>query len=565
MRDVYDWDGGFFLGQIAEAPETYNVVGNMNEFGLIIGETTYGGLADLQHQTGAKIDYGSLIWITLQRSKNAREAIKTIGELMATYGYASEGESFSIADQKEAWIMEIIGKGEKELGAVWVARMVPKGHVTGHANQARITTFPLSDPETCIYAADTITFAKQNGYYTATAPDEEFSFSDVYNPLTFDGARFCEARVWTFFGSLMGPQWAAQYLDYAQGYNLTNRMPLWVQPAEKVSLDNVFGFMRNHFEGSWLDMTGHEFSDVGAGYGYMGQRTHPLNFYAPDPTTSTPAEYVNERPIATPQTAWNFVGQARPNLPRELSGLLWFGVDDSSTTVRFPIYSAATEVPSMFAGKGAQDGVTAPVMQFNMQSAFTVFNLVANWAYGRWDVIYPEVLAKIIAKEGAYQARMQQIDAETLALHSSKGAAAAIALGTRYSSEMGNALVVEWGQYFGELFMRFRDGYKISVATAEAQPKCGCTVADAPYSAQWYTRIAQDTGDHYKVPAAEQLAAQSQQLMKQSHSTGAGGKRMSNYSSGKDGSSSSSTVYRAGEGAASEGRSRAKLELLSRR
>jgi dipeptidase len=195
MRNIYSWDSGEYLGQITEAEETYNVVGNMNEFGLMIGETTFGGLAELQSQTAAVMDYGSLIWVTLQRSRNAREAIATIGSLLAEYGYASEGESFSIADQNEAWIMEIIGKGNYELGAVWVARKVPQGYVTGHANQARITTFPLNDTENCLYAADTITFAKKNGFYPESLADEDFSFSDVYNPVSFEGARLCEARV----------------------------------------------------------------------------------------------------------------------------------------------------------------------------------------------------------------------------------------------------------------------------------------------------------------------------------------------------------------------------------
>jgi dipeptidase len=227
LRDVYDWDTGVFLGQIPEVSHTYNVVGNINEFGLSIGETTYGGVESLQSQTGAKIDYGSLIWITLQRARTAQEAIQTISDLMAEYGYASEGESFSIADPHEAWIMEIIGKGNYEKGAVWVARKIPDGYVTAHANQARITTFPLNDPENCRYASDVISFARKIGLYEGA--DENFSFSDVYDAVTFSGARYCDARVWSFFGNLLGQEWADQYLDYAMGYNLTNRMPLWIK------------------------------------------------------------------------------------------------------------------------------------------------------------------------------------------------------------------------------------------------------------------------------------------------------------------------------------------------
>jgi dipeptidase len=227
LRDIYDWDTGVYLGQINEVSHTYNVVGNMNEFGLVIGETTFGGVSSLQSQAGAKIDYGSLIWVTLQRAKTAREAIQTISDLMAEYGYASEGESFSIADPHEAWIMELIGKGDYEKGAVWVARKIPEGYVTAHANQARITTFPLNDPENCRYSSDVISFARKIGLYEGT--DENFSFSDVYDAVTFSGARYCDARVWSFFGDLLGQDWADQYLDYAMGYNLTNRMPLWVK------------------------------------------------------------------------------------------------------------------------------------------------------------------------------------------------------------------------------------------------------------------------------------------------------------------------------------------------
>jgi dipeptidase len=278
--------------------------------------------------------------------------------------------------------MEIIGKGEFELGAVWVARRIPKGHVTAHANQARITTFPMDDPDNVLYSPDVVSFAKEHGFYPKDGADKDFSFSDVYNPVTFEGARFCDARVWSFFGDIMGKDWANQYLDYAQGYNLTNRMPLWVQPPNKISLDEMFQHMRNHYEGTPLDMTGNSFSDVGAAFGYMAQRAHPLTWYATDPQdASKQAEYLHERPIATPQTGWNFVGQARSWMPRELSGLLWFGVDDSSTTAHFPIYGSATGVPASYAGQGPQDGVTPPVMTFNMNSAFTVFNLVANCKY----------------------------------------------------------------------------------------------------------------------------------------------------------------------------------------
>ena len=339
MRNIYDWDSGRYLGQIFEANHTYNVVGNVNEFGLIIGETTFGGIESLQSQSGARIDYGSLIWVTLQRSKTAREAIKTMASLMEEYGYASEGESFSIADPSEAWILEVIGKGEYELGAVWVAQKVPDGYISAHANQARIRTFPLHDSENCLYSPDVISFARKIGLYGENQSDSDFSFSDTYDPVTFSGARFCEARVWSVFSSLMGEEWSNEYLNYAMGYNLTNRMPLFVKPSNniKVSLSATMQFMRSHFENSALDMTGTQFSDVGATQANP-YRVHPLtwsSFVTPEGgTAQSPLSYLNERPIATPQTGWNFVAQSRRFVPRELAGLLWFGVDDSSNTVR---------------------------------------------------------------------------------------------------------------------------------------------------------------------------------------------------------------------------------------
>jgi dipeptidase len=244
-----------YLGEIPEAAETYNVVGNVNEHGLVITESTFGGLLEMEC-TGRDgiVDYGSLIWITLQRSRTAREAISTMAQLVTDYGYASTGESFSIADQNELWHMELIGKGRKEKGAVWVARKVPDGYVSGHANQARITTFPLNDPENCLYSPDVISFARKYDLYEGA--DEDFSFSDIYDPVTFEGARFCEARVWSFFSTIMGQEWSDQYLDYAQGYNLTNRMPLFVKPAAKLSPQDVMQSMRSHYEGTALDNSG---------------------------------------------------------------------------------------------------------------------------------------------------------------------------------------------------------------------------------------------------------------------------------------------------------------------
>ena len=305
MMPVYEWDTGRYLTDIPQLRETYSTVGNMNEHSLIIGETTYGGRPELADSTGL-IDYGSLIYITLQRAKTAREAIATIAELANTYGYASSGESFSIVDRDEAWIMELIGKGYKadgkggnaNKGIVWVARRIPDGYVSAHANQARITTFPKNDPENCLYAPDVVSFAREMGYYDG--PDADFSFCDAYAPLDFGALRACEARVWAFFRTVADDM--DRYADYAMGHNAANRMPLWVMPREKVSPKTVFDCMRDHYEGTPMDMT----ADIGAGGSACPYRWRPMEFEVDG------VSYVNERATATQQTGFWFVAQARP-------------------------------------------------------------------------------------------------------------------------------------------------------------------------------------------------------------------------------------------------------------
>lgn len=493
MRQIFDWDTGVYLGEIKEAKETYNVVGNMNQWGLTIGETTFGGLSDLQSQEGAIMDYGSLIWVTLQRSKNAREAVQVLGGLMHDYGYASEGESFSIADGKEVWVMDIIGKGNGYTGAVWVAHKLPEGTICAHANQARITQFPLDDPETAIYAPDVITFAREKGYYGKDEKDEDFSFSDTYDPLTFTGARFCEARVWNLFGQVLGEEFMNQYEDYASGYNLTNRMPLFVKPHEKLSNAVIHNMMRQHYEKTSLDMSGQMFGDIGATQSYNPYRAHPLTWSVKDRT------YLNERPVATQQTGWNFVAQTRPwFLGTPLAGIIWFGVDDSATTVRIPMYSVASHAPASFAGVGSQDGRVAPMMKFDMKRAFYAFNVVANWAYSRWNLIYPDVLEKIKDMEAKYFRMIPSLDEKAMALFKSEGYSAAVEFLTGESDKYGNSLTEEWGNFFGELFVKYRDGY---VITEDATDRaCGCKVSNGEYPAEWYNDIVASTGDHYLIP-----------------------------------------------------------------
>ena len=375
LMDIYEWDTGKHLGRILQARHTYSVVGNMNEYQVAIGETTYGGRPELQDTT-AIVDYGSLMYITLQRAKTAREAIKTMAKLVEEYGYYSEGESFSISDPNEVWIMEMIGKGTKMVpvgkgknrkmvnvnkGAVWVARRVPDGYICGHANQARITTFPKNDTANCLYAKDVISFARQMGYYSGD--DNDFSFSDTYAPVNFEGARFCEARVWSGFRKVADNM--DQYEDYIKGENLKHRMPLWVKVRKKLTIQDVIGLMRDYFQGTDLDMT----KDIGAGPYQCIVRWRPLTWEVDGKT------YFNERAISTQQTGFSFVAQSRSWLPNPIGGILWFGVDDTYSTVYSPMYCGITKVPESYAvGNGS-------MMEFSETSGFWIFNQVSNFAY----------------------------------------------------------------------------------------------------------------------------------------------------------------------------------------
>ena len=499
MLDVYEWDTGKFMGKIPQVAHTYNVVGNMNEHQLAISETTFGGRKELESQTGAIIDYGSAIYITLQRAKNAREAIVVMTDLIEKYGWASSGESISIIDPNEVWIIEIIGKGEGEKGAVWVARMVPDGYVSAHANQARITTFPLEgktsissdkmnkiyDPNiTTVYSKDVISFAKEKGFYPQDGKNKDFSFSDTYAPVDFSGARACEIRVWAFFNAVNPDM--AQYWDYATGRNIqrdskgyaTNRMPLWIKPSEKVDVMQVMDFMRDHLEGTELDMS----KDMGAGPYECPYRWRPMSFKVDAP------EHVNERATATQQTGFTFVAQCRSWLPDEIGGILWFGVDDAASSVYFPMYSAATEVPFAFAvGNGS-------MMEFTNKAAFWVFNQVTNFAYTRYNLIHPEIRAKQVALEKQYVNFVQMIDAgakEMLA----QDKESAIKFITDFSCRTGNHLVDTWRDFYGYLFCKFMDGNVKTAIPGEKNPK-----VEQPALPEWYLRmIIEQTGKKLEV------------------------------------------------------------------
>ena len=412
MLNIYEWDTAKYLGQIPQVRHTYQTVGNMNEHQLIIAETTYGGRPELWDSTGV-MDYGSLIYVALQRAKTAREAIEVIADLADTYGYYSSGESFSIADKDEVWVMDLIGKGMKmengknvRKGIVWVARRVPDGYICGHANQARISTFPLDDPENCMYSKDVISFAREMGYYDG--PDEEFSFCDAYNPLNFSGMRGCEARVWSAFNILCDGKFtyldedgtevtadAYDYIAYAMGHDASKRFPLFVKPARKITMKNVADVMRDHYEGTPMDMT----TDIGAGGNALPYRWRPMDFEYGGKT------YVNERAIATQQTGFWFVGQSRGWLPDMIGGLLWFGTDDAATSYLTPIYTSIKSVPECFAeGNGS-------MLEYSPTSAFWICNRVANACYRMYNVMAPEVRAAIDRFEVAQMAAVPEVDA----------------------------------------------------------------------------------------------------------------------------------------------------------
>jgi dipeptidase len=478
LLDVYEWDTGKFLGKIKQAPFTYKVVGNMNENQVAIGETTYGGREELQAQPASQMDYGSLMYIALQRSKTAREAIKVMTSLVAEYGYVSEGESFSISDPNEVWIMEMIGKGKDAKGAVWVARRIPDGYVCGHANQARITTFPLNDPENCLYSADVISFARAKGWFNGK--DADFSFSDTYNPVDFSSVRFCDARVWAMFNRV-SPSQMAKYLDYAEGKNLTNRMPLWIKPDNKIDVHQVMEIMRDHFEGTPLDMT----KDAGAGPYACPYRWRPLTWKVDG------KEYFNERATSTQQTGFCFVAQSRGWLPNVLGSIIWFGVDDTYSTVYTPIYTCINSVPvNLKIGNGS-------MMKFSDNAMFWIFNQVANFAYTRYSDMIPEIKAKQAELENKYIAMVAENDKKYLALSKSNPVAASQAL-TTFSLAQAKLTFTSWKTLYADLFVKYMDGNIKTVVPGQRDPD----VKQPGYSQDFYRIVAKETGDRLLVPAA---------------------------------------------------------------
>lgn len=482
MLEVREWDTNKKLGEIEQIEHTYNVVGNMNEHQLVIAETTFGGRSELQDTTGI-MDYGSLIYITLQRAKTAREAIQTMADLVTEYGYYSSGESFSIADKDEVWILEMIGKGGKEKGAVWVAMRIPDGYISSHANQARIQQFPLKDSENCLYSEDVISFARAQGYFDGK--DKDFDFSAAYAPVDFGGARFCDARAWSVFNKVQSG-FGDQYLDYAMGDVTKERMPLWVKPDHLLSVHDVMELMRDHYEDSPMDMT----QDAGAGPNALPYRWRPLT-WSVDETT-----YCNERAISTQQTGFSFVSQSRGWLPDEIGGILWFGVDDTYSTCYTPVYSSSTKIANSFAvGNG-------DLLTYSNTSAFWIFNEVTNMAYLRYDTIISDIRNKQLELETQYTELVPAIDAAAKVLYKNNPEAA-VEFVTKFSVNNANEMVAEWELLRQFIVIKYLDGNVkkeqdgVFLRTEDNYPM---SPAFPGYNENWKRQVVDDNGSTLKMP-----------------------------------------------------------------
>ena len=487
MLDIKEWDTGKPLGRIPQVERTYSVVGNMNEHQVAITESTFGGRRELVDTTGI-MDYGSLIYVALQRSKTAREAIEVMTTLVREYGYYSGGETFSIADKNEAWVMEMVGKGPGNKGAVWVAIRIPDDCVAAHANQSRIQQIPFDDKENCLYAPDVVSFAREKGYFKGK--DEDFSFAKAYCPYDFSALRGCEARVWSFFRKY--DKTMDRYADFVKGDLSKEPMPLYIKPDRKLSVRDVQNAMRDHYEGTDLDMT----KDAGAGPYKVPYRWRPMNFEVDGKT------YVNERAIATQQTGFVIVPQMRNWLPDAIGGILWFGVDDADMTVFNPVYASSTSVPECYrVGNG-------DLLNFSWTSAFWMHNWVANMAYSKYEYMIEDIRPVQQELETRYEEMTPAIDKAATDLYQADPEEARRFL-TWYSSTTADASTARWKQLGEYLLVKYMDG-RIKQEengkfkrTAEGYPESPLSPG---YSESYYRRIVESEGDRLRtrpMPAGE--------------------------------------------------------------
>lgn len=476
MRQIYDWDSGVYHGEIEEAPVTYNVIGNINEFQLSIGETTYGGREEMVDSTGI-LDYGSLIYVTLQRAKTAREAISVMTSLVEKYGYNSEGETFSICDPNEAWIMEMQGTGAGSKGVVWVALRIPDDAICAHANQSRIGKFNMKDKKNVLYSKNVISYARKMGWFNGK--DSEFSWKNTYAFPDFSGRRFCDARVWSFFNHYADG--FDRYLPWALGKDKdAEDMPLWIVPNRKLSVADVENGMRDHYEGTALAL---DTTNIGSGIYEMPYRPTPLTF------TVDGKQYFNERPISTQQTAFTFVSQLRSWLPREIGGVLWFGNDDANMVAYTPVYCGNTVQPACYNTKGA-DAVT-----FSSDNAFWLCNMVSNMVYPRYSQLFPELKAVRDSLETSYFANQTSIEKQAADLYQTDKAAA-LKLLNNYSNAKADEMLANWKRLATRIIVKYND----MAVKKEKDGKLLQSVTRPGYPISFGRKLVKETGDWYAVP-----------------------------------------------------------------
>lgn len=483
MRDVVDWDTHIYHGQIPEAPVTYTVNGNINEYQVTIGETTCGGREEMIDPQGI-IDYGSLIHIALQRSKTAREAIKVMTTLAQTYGYCSSGESFTICDPNEAWIMEMLGKGPGSKGVVWVAQRIPDNAISGHANQSRIGKFNMKDKKNVMYSKDVIKFARDKGWFTGK--DADFSWKMVYSAPDFAGRRICDARVWAFFNRFV--KGMDRYLPWALGKDKNAEdMPLWVIPDKKLSVQDVEAAMRDHFEGTPMAL---DSTDIGGGVWQMPYRPTPLYYEV------NGKKYFNERPTSTQQTGFSYVSQMRSWLPRQIGGVLWFGNDDGNMVAYTPIYCGNTVPPECYDTPGA-DAVT-----FSMKNAYWVCNWVSNMVYPRYSLMFPSLKAVRDSLDQSYFAQQAEVEARAVELCKTSEEEAVKYLNT-YSNTKAQQMLERWKELAFYLIVKYND---MAVKPDQngkflrTKEGLGATVKRVGSAAAFQKKLAETTGDKFLVP-----------------------------------------------------------------
>jgi len=483
MRDVVDWDTHRYIGQIPEAPETYNVIGNINEYQVTIGETTYGGREEMVDPKGG-IDYGSLIYIALQRSKTAREAIRVMTTLAETYGYCSEGETFTICDPNEAWIMEMMGKGPGSKSVVWVAQRIPDNAICGHANQSRIGKFNMKDKQNVMYSKDVVKFAREKGWYTGK--DADFSWKKAYAAPDFSSRRICDARVWAFFNRFV--KGMDRYLPWALGKDKSAEdMPLWVIPDKKLSVQDVEAAMRDHFEGTPMSL---DSTDMGGGVWQMPYRPTPLFFEV------NGKKYFNERPTSTQQTGFSYVSQMRSWLPRQVGGVLWFGNDDGNMVAYTPIYCGNTVQPECYNTPGA-DAVT-----FSMKNAYWVCNWVSNMVYPRYSLMFPSLKEVRDSLEQSYFAQQAQVEAHAVELCKTD-AHEAVKYLNAYSNEKAQQMLARWRQLATYLIVKYNDMAVKPEANGQflrTKEGIGAAVKRPGFPESFKKKLVEETGDKFEVP-----------------------------------------------------------------